>query len=447
MEPKRSTSVQRSRFSRHALAGSLILLMIVATLANGMLGSILLQRFIWFAGLAGWMAALLLLNKVSKALKIQVSILIGIGVLLMLYAKSKGGDIDIVKAVNGNTELLTMVTAVGFLKLVAIPPRNSTMPLPIGHKAYRETILGTLVFGSFINISAPILIADRIDMQQPLTRLAAQSIIRVFCGCASWSPFFAAMAIVLTYVPDVRLPWIMLLGFPFALTGLLLVYTEALLRFKPEVQAFVGYPMQASNLKIPGLLALAVLLCGWSYPKLSIFVIIATSALIITIATLYSRRGLSGALTDLYDHIRNGLPRTINELILFLAAGVLATGIAAGVQAGNFALPDIQFSALTAMQVLGVIVLIAAIGVHPIILISSFTPLLLVLHPDPNLLALVYLFGWSLGTAASPLSGTNLVFQGRYGIPSWKTAIWNWPYVLFMYALGCVWLWAIATHL
>ena len=66
--------------------------------------------------------------------------------------------------------------------------------------------------------------------------------------------------------------------------------------------------------------------------------------------------------------------------------------------------------------------------------------MILGLDPNPELLAATFLFGWHLGTCASPLSGTNLVFQGRYDIPSWKMALWNWPYALTMLAVAALWL-------
>jgi hypothetical protein len=77
-------------------------------------------------------------------------------------------------------------------------------------------------------------------------------------------------------------------------------------------------------------------------------------------------------------------------------------------------------------------------------MISSITPMILTLNPDPNLLAATFLFAWHLGTCSNPLSGTNLVFQGRYGIPGWKIAFWNWPYAIAMLIIGSLWLQVVA---
>ena len=78
-------------------------------------------------------------------------------------------------------------------------------------------------------------------------------------------------------------------------------------------------------------------------------------------------------------------------------------------------------------------ILLAVLGVHPVVTVSGATPLVLSMSPDPNLLACVYLLAWSLGTCASPLSGTHLVFQGRYGVSNWRAAASNWPFVAVLY--------------
>jgi len=431
--------------NRRPLAGLLILAMVLVTVGGALFGLFAPSQFLWIAGLASWAAALLLICDVSRAQQIQVSVLVIVGALLMIYAIKKGVSVDFFKVITSNTGLLSMITAVGFLRLVAIPKSAESAELPVGRQAYLKTLLGTSLFGSVINISAPMLIADRIHRHRPLQRLTAQSITRVFSACAAWSPFFAGMAVVLTYVNDAQILWIIAAGLPFAIVGLLVVYSEAIIHYSKDVKDFLGYPMQIANLWIPALLAISVVLGTWLLPKLSILVVIASSALLLTATTLLIRTGFSSASKQLYDHVVNALPHTVNELVLFLAAGVLATGISAIVQSGMLVLPITHFDATMAIQLLGIIILIAAMGVHPVILISSLTPLLLSLNPNPNLLALTYLFAWSLGTCGSPLSGTHLVFQGRYGIPSWKAAIWNWPYVAVMYLLSSAWLYFIGN--
>jgi hypothetical protein len=393
------------------------------------------------AGSLGWFAALLLLADTRAMLQIQVGLISLIGLCLAGYAFSQGASIDFGKAVGGNSGLLTMIAAVGFLRLVALPDTNKNEVLPIGHKAYLQTLLGINITSSVINISSPILIADRIHQHRPLTRFSAQSIVRVFCGVSSWSPFFGAMAVVLTYVEGAQVLSILKIGLPFTIAGFIVVYVEARLRYSKQLDEFVGYPIHLNALKIPAILMVSVVAFSHWLPETPMLVVISICALMVTAVTLFLRRGLIASSRSLHGYIYDGLPKIANELLLFQGAGLLAAGMVAVVQLGIVDNPFTEFNSTTAGQVLAIILLAAAVGVHPVILISSLSPLIMGLNPDPSFLAATYLLAWNLGTCASPLSGTQLVFQGRYGIPGWKAAISNWPYAILMYLIAIVWLW------
>ncbi len=403
------------------------------------------QALLLIAGSLGWFAALLLLPDTRTALQIQVGLISLIGLCLAGYAFNQGASIDIGNAIGGNSGLLTMIAAVGFLRLVALPntepdaDKNET--LPIGHKAYLQTLLGINITSSVINISSPILIADRIHQYRPLTRFSAQSIVRVFCGVSSWSPFFGAMAVVLTYAEGAQVLSILKIGLPFTIAGFIVVYVEARLRYSKQLDEFVGYPIHLNALKIPAILMVSVVAFSHWLPETPMLVVISICALMVTAVTLFLRRGLIAGCRSLHVYVYDGLPKIANELLLFQAAGLLAAGMVAVVQLGIVDNPFTVFNSTTAAQVLGIILLAAAVGVHPVILISSLSPLIMGLNPNPSFLAATYLLAWNLGTCASPLSGTQLVFQGRYGIPGWQAAISNWPYAILMYLIAIVWLW------
>ncbi len=429
-----------NRATRQRLAGLLILLMIAITVINGLTPLDLPFNPLWIGGCAAWLAALLLFADTTLVLKLQVSAILLAGIGLIGFANAHGATIDPDFIISSSTGLMTMIASVGFLRLVVIPDARSDERLPVGAGAYLRTLLGLNIASSVINISAPILISDRIHEYRALDRLTAQSFVRVFCGVSSWSPFFGAMAVVLTYVADARLLWVIVAGFPFMLIGLIGVYLEARLRFAKDMQTFVGYPTQLEALRVPALLILVTLIAAQLLPATPILVLISISALLVTLAVLMGRRGLQDSLGRLGDHVATGLPRIVNELCLFLAAGVLAAGISALIGHGVFTNPFSEFDAWTAVELLALIVAAGMFGIHPIVTISSLSSMLLGLDPNPELLAATFLFGWHLGTCASPLSGTNLVFQGRYGIPSWKMALWNWPYALTMLAVAALWL-------
>ena len=432
---------------RHSIAGLLILLMILVTIGKGF--GLLGFDFdaLWLAGIAAWLAALLLVADTSGILKLQVSVILAAGIGMLLYAQGHGVTIELGPLVNANTGLMTMIAAVGFLRLVVVPDSNQREALPTGPRAFLRTLIGLNISSSIINISAPILISDRIHQQRPLQRFTAQTFVRVFCGVSSWSPFFGAMAVVLTYVSDASLGWIIVAGFPFMLLGFAAVYFHARLRQPDEIERFVGYPTHLAALRVPLLLIATVVLMSQLFSDVPILVLIAISALLVTVTVSLVRHGPRQLARNLAGYVSEGLPRIVNELCLFLAAGVLAGGISALILNGVLTNPFAGFDAITAAEVLAVMVFCAFIGIHPIILISSFAPMIMTLDPDPNLLAATFLFAWHLGTCSNPLSGTNLVFQGRYGIPAWKLAFWNWPYALLMLLAGALWLQLVAQIL
>ncbi|OED37952.1 hypothetical protein AB833_22015 [Chromatiales bacterium (ex Bugula neritina AB1)] len=428
--------------SRPAVAGILLLLMIFSSIADDVIGT----EFYWpdwLAGTCGWLAALLLLLNISVSQRWQTGFIAAAGAVLLMIADSRGSPIDISAAVGNNAALISMIASVGFLRLVAMSADDKSSELPIGPAAYYKTLLGVSVFGSVINISAPILFADRLAAQNKLSRLASQSLTRIFSGCSAWSPFFGGMAAVLINVPGMQLQMVMLLCFPFALVGLLVVGLEAHIRYRHLLDKFHGYPVQFSSMWVPAALALLVLLLSEIFPHWSVLSRISVAALVLTVVVLLMRVGSSKTLANLVRHVTGQLPGMVNELVLFLAAGVLAAGISSVVGAGLISVPLLSFHYLQASGLVIGMVLLSMVGIHPLVSVSGITPLLLTFDPDPNLLAVSYLLAWSLGTCASPLSGTHLVFQGRYGIPSWRGALWNWPYVTVMSGVAVLLLYTV----
>jgi len=411
---------------------------------------------LWVAGIVGWCAVVLLFAGVKKSQRYQTILIILVGLILLVVGQVQDGSALWLQAIGNNAGLVSMLASVGFLRLIALPSNQAkktatataikqSASLPVGFRSFVKTLAGVCLFGSVINISAPILFADRLYKHDALGRLATQSITRVFTSTSTWSPFFGGMAAVLISVPDMRLGFVIIACIPFAIASFIVVVLEVRLRYWEQVQTFKGYPVNFYNLWIPAALASIILVLTHLAPAWSVLTRISLSALILSIVVLLWReRG--GGVKSLARFVVEGLPTMVNELQLFLAAGVLAAGLATIINDGFLpVLPD--FTAATAAILLGAMILLAVLGVHPVVLVTGTTPLILSLNPQPDLLAVCYLLAWGLGTCASPLSGTHLVFQGRYGIPSWKGALWNWPYVAFMYLLAVLLLYVVASVL
>ncbi len=392
------------------------------------------------AGLSGWIAGCLLFIDAPRTLKIQAGILIVLGVILSTFALTRGQTLDWFLLTTLNTSLLSMIAAVGFLRMVALPRDKTVSNLPRGPVAFIQTMLGLSFSSSITNISAPIVVCDRIHETRPISRYMASCSTRVFCGAASWSPFYGAMAVVLTYSPDANLLWLIFAGIPLCIAGLIYVFLAAWRFHNQELPDFVGYPLHGRDLAIPVTL-ICVSLVGYILMQgASILAIIASCALLVTVTTLVLRYGLRSTISQLSGFVVEGLPKMVNELTLFLSAGVLAVGIIALIEIDLIDLQITNYSAITIVSVLAGMVLLSALGIHPVIQITSFAPILLESSPSANLIGATWLFAWHLGTCSSYLSGTNLIFQGRYGIPSWRIAADNWPYAMTMVTVASIWL-------
>jgi len=428
----------RSANQRRAAAGISLALMVLMSSYAGFHPGILSFKDIWPSGIFGCLAALLLLPDANIAQRIQLGLLLLIGIVLLVVGISKGAVVNWSGLLSQNTGLLTMVLTVGLLKLVITSGSVADQKLPVGRKAYLHTLLSLSVFSSVINISAPILVADRLSLNRPLDYFSAATIVRIFSSCSSWSPFFAGTAVVLTAVHGIHLPSIMLNGLPLMLSAIVVLYLSASWFNPDKLSSFHGYPIQIESLWVPATLGAMVFSTNRFFPTIPILTVIAVSAITLTFVVLMSRRGLNNASQRLRNYVTEDFPKSVNEVQLFITAGILASGLQALVQVGTLSAPIEQFTALGACLLLALIIFIAALGIHPVIQIAASTPLILVVNPDPELLGLTYMFGWSLGTCGSPLSGTNLVMQGRYGIVAWRGAVQNWPFIGFMYIIACV---------
>ncbi|MDJ0738381.1 MAG: hypothetical protein QNJ91_01610 [Gammaproteobacteria bacterium] len=410
-----------------ALAGWLLLAAIVLSVAHG--GGSGLPA--WPAGAAFWLAGLALAARVRGLQRLQTLLMLAVGAAGLVFAAAHGGTAQLGKALTTNQALLAMLAAVSFLRLISLPEAAAGEPDPHGPRALWRTLLGVHLFGSVINLSAVMILGDRQSRQAPLTPLQATVLSRGFSLAALWSPFFAAMGVALSNAPGAQLPVLSLVGLPLAALGL--ATSAWSLRRHAAVGDYVGYPMHFAALWIPGLLALLVLAAHAVWHALPILTLIAGLSLALTLAVLAARHG-AAAPGRLRAHVADGLPGMSGELALFLAAGVLAAGIASAVASVGLAIDLDGFDAAAASVLLLSMVALAVAGVHPVISIATAHGLLAPLAPDPNLLGITYLMTWAAGVAWSPLSGMHLAIQGRFGIDPRGFLRWNAGFTLLMLA-------------
>ncbi|WP_157078758.1 hypothetical protein [Ralstonia sp. NT80] len=128
------------------------------------------------------------------------------------------------------------------------------------------------------------------------------------------------------------------------------------------------------------------------------------------------------------------------ELVLFLSAGVFASGLQSLISQGGFWIPFSSFGAVEAALVLAIMILLSILGIHAVISITMISSWLAPIHPEPNLLALVFVESWAIGLAAGPLSGIHIAIQSRFGISANTLSRGNMRYCLKAYIVAALWL-------
>ena len=268
-----------------------------------------------------------------------------------------------------NQYLLTLLIGVGFLRLIATPKKEKST-LPKGKQAFIKTYLGVHLFGSVINLSSLILVADKMYKKAPLSSSQIVLLTRAFASDAYWSPFFVAFAAAITYAPKLDTSIIILNGIVLSSIAFLITYFEIIKNKKFNIDDFSGYPLSFESLYLPFLLALLVLFTNYFYPQMKVIILISSFSLLMTFLILPFKKSLKDSIKILSFHILDELPKMKAELSLFLVAGMFGIIVGSILIGLNLPLPFLVFDWEIASLLLLVFIILAFVGIHPIITIA-----------------------------------------------------------------------------
>lgn len=392
-----------------------------------------------FSGIFAWISLFLLFKDVSNK-KLLITLIL-LSFICFFYSLINSFQIDYERAILVNQYLITLLIGVGFLRLIASPKAEKVKKLPSGKQSFLKTYLGIHLFGSVINLSSLILVADKLYKKAPLSNLQILVLTRAFSSDAYWSPFFVAFAAALTYAPNLSTSIIVVTGLILAFIAFILTYLEVSLKY--DVREFRGYPIHFETLYIPFILALMVLFTNYYLPDLKVILLISIFSFVLTFFILPVKYGLKKSIKKLNSHISDELPRMKNEIALFLIAGMFGVSVSSILVGLNIQLPFDTFNGFTASLVLLVLITLSFIGIHPIISIAIIGNWMNELNH--TLLAVTFLMSWSTAVSTSPFSGLNLTIQSRYDINALKIFKTNLPYAIKMYFI-CVVILFILSH-
>lgn len=409
-----------------------VLLFIMALLAVMSATSPMISP-IW-PGLAGWLAAGLLVTRLPRAMACQISGMLAAGLGCMVWVVFNGHHLDLVRAVSANIHVVALIASVTFLRLITLPGDRTQTPLPRGKSSLVKTAWGLHLFASVINLSAIMIFGNRMEQAAKINRLQVVLFSRAFCSGCYWSPFYVSIATALVYAPGSNFITLVLAGLPVALSGLLIT-TWQVMRDEDSEKTH-GYPLRFEALLVPLLLSIAVILLNRLFPEFPVLTLITILSFLLALLLL-AMRDPSTAMMRIGSHIVSNLPDMYRELMLFLAAGIMSTGIATLLISSDISLGIASVSPLIAGGFIVAAMAFSLLGVHPIVTISIVGSLLSNTSYNVNLLGVAMMMMWGNSIVVSPFSGINLTLQGRFGVSSFSMMRWNAGYALTM-LLVCI---------
>lgn len=385
----------------------------------------------WLSGVCAWL--LLAVAMLALPLKqfIQFFALSGVGILLIIWSASRGIDFSLTRLLEQNNSLLVMLGSVGFLRLIAAPA-TSKEPLPEGRNAFLKTLFSTHLLGAVINLSILILVAERLKNKQALGREAVIALNRSFTSAVFWSPFFAGMGVALTYAPGASLSNMMGYGIILTLFGLCFTVLQVGGLRLNKLDEFRGYPTQATSLIIPLILAVTIMLLHYQWPDTSILMLVSITSVVLTILVLLLRSPNTITAT-FWQHSSASSLRMSREFALFLGIAVLTVGLQNMLASFDGIHVFEQFGAMEASLLLLMAIIIGLIAVHPLVSIALASMLLTPLNPDTDIMALLFVAMWGIGTMYSPFSGVNTTLRSQFGISGRDILRWNTVYMIVMW--------------
>lgn len=401
------------------------------------------KSFLIVSGILAWLAFILLFQTL-KSKKIIVILLIS---SLIAYFVCYVNDykVDFFKVFTVNQYLLTLLIGVGFLRLVATPRKDKIQKLPKGKNSFMKTYLGVHLFGSVINLSSLLLVADKMYKKAPLTNAQIILLTRSFASDAYWSPFFVAFAAAITYAPKLTTSIILVNGIVLAFLAFLITYYEVNKEKKFNIDEFYGYPLSLDTLYLPILLAFLVLLTNHFYPQIKVIILISSFSILMTFFILPVKKGILETTKIFKFHIIDELPKMKSEISLFLVAGMFGITISSILVGLDLSFPFDVFDWKIASILLLVFIFLAFIGIHPIITIAIIGDFLS--GVNHTLLAVTFLMAWSTTVSTSPFSGLNLTIVARYNVNAKEIFMLNIVYAFKMYVICTICLFILSNYL
>lgn len=277
-------------------------------------------------------------------------------------------------------------------------------------------------------------------------KLLSSAILRGFATCTIWAPTTAAIALVVQLSGaswHMFFPYAILCGVISGLVGYFMTMYEEKRRASNALTSVdealdAGFDVR----KIVELSFFSVILIS-SIAVVSLLtgvhtvIVVSLASLIYPVIWLGIIGRLRVLIREFKVYFNESLPKLKNEIILFVGAGLFATSIDYS-HLGDYisvllSLFVGQNALLLAIVIIIGILLLSALGIHPIIPVTIIggTVKAAAYGVTPTYLALILAVSWAMGISISPSSATVIALSGLTGqSPIYVGPRWNAVYVL-----------------
>lgn len=280
-------------------------------------------------------------------------------------------------------------------------------------------------------------------------RMIAASINRGFVSTIFWSPYFSAMALILSALP-VKWGSILMysLGLSFIALFLSYFFEKPYMMDTPARKSDCGHredeQLKKASRKVEELAALLIfmllgVLVTEHLTSSSMTFIICVLAALFPLLWCLIKGELKLYKREFRNHLFTGIPRMKKEIVLFLIAGFFSgafvkTGWSTYLVEGlNGAFSSFNIGIAYVMAFL--IVLTAMMGLHPIvvvtILVTSIDPLKIGFSHE--FFAILLLTSWGISNTVSPATAVNNLLSGLMNVDLFEVSVrWNLKFALIM---------------
>lgn len=384
-------------------------------------------------------------------------VLLGMGSVFLSF--SDAGPVAWLSGFGQNAGLITLFVLVPQL---AIPLRceHYTSALAEFYRTYVNSkgrlclysMLLTHFLGVILNVGAVAVVYNLVkdNIRSDNERLVLNAINRGFATSIMWSPYFAAMALVLG---KMQVAWssIVILSLPLsmiALTGGFLMDSRQWVSRSPaQVKSDFRSGSRAVLLKMffaGAGITLAMLALEW-LTGLNMVLIVCIVSVLFPLLWSFFPEHKEVYRSGLTNYFKVNIPVLSKEVVLFLSAGFFASAVSCS-GFGRYILTFAQAMAghgylVVQLTTLFTVVVLAIIGLHPVVSVSVLATSLA--PPAGGLpaeyLAATFLVSWAIANISSPFTAVSMMlarFSGRNAVE--VSLQWNIWYVVIIGLVLCI---------